>query len=87
MSRLKSNILWRLFFWPIITIRDSADENDNEEKTYLNVTSIEIDNRILRIGGIIGRSFAGCLITLIWWGFLVFPIIYVVMFLMFLIFN
>lgn len=67
MSKEKDGILFRILFWPLISMNDTIEKiHAGMDETAPDDPCLEEDKRAIGIGG----TFGGCIMTLLWLLFL-----------------
>ena len=67
MSKKKDGILFRILFWPLISMNDTIEKiHTGMDETAPDDPFLEEDKRAIGIGG----TFGGCIMTLLWLLFL-----------------
>ncbi len=68
MSKKKDGILFRILFWPLISMNDTIEKVHAEmDETAPDDPFLEEDKRAIGVGG----AFRGCIMTILWLLFLV----------------
>ena len=67
MSKEKDSLLFRILFWPLISMNDTIEKiHAGMDETAPDDPFLEEDKRAIGIGG----TFGGCIMTLLWLLFL-----------------